>query len=127
VDPSDLPYGLLVPLVIQLLRFGLELWRQRRSKSSRRSAITVSSSPRSKEAIVAKYLVLYTEGSQKLRLPDDVDVPKLKTLITEAIETRRSTSIRIVTDGMESDLVLNGSRITAFTVVEVPNRDVVGL
>jgi hypothetical protein len=57
VDPSDLPYGLLVPLVIQLLRFGLELWRQRRSKSSRRSAITVSSSPRSKEAIVAKYLV----------------------------------------------------------------------
>jgi hypothetical protein len=76
---------------------------------------------------VAKYLVPYTEGSQKLRLPDDVDVPKLKTLITEAIETRRSTSIRIVTDGMESDLVLNGSRITAFTVVEVPNRDVVGL
>jgi hypothetical protein len=36
-------------------------------------------------------------------------------------------SIRVVTDGMESDLDVDGSRLTAFTVVEVADQKVVGL
>jgi hypothetical protein len=124
VDLPDLPYPVLVPVAIQLVKFGIELWRQPRSKSPSRSPI---SAPTPKEATMTRYVVLYTERIQKLRLPDDVDVSKVKTTITEAIETGRSTSIRVVTDGMESDLVLNGSRITAFTVVEVPHQKVVGL
>jgi hypothetical protein len=124
VDLPDLPYPVLVPVAIQLAKFAIELWRQHRSKSPSRPPI---SPPRPKEASMTRYLVLYTERIQKLRLPDDADVLKVKTTVTEAIETGRSTSIRVVTDGMESDLVLNGSRITAFTVVEVPDRKVVGL
>ena len=96
MDLPDLPYPVLVPVAIQLVKFGIELWRQPRSKSPSRSPI---SAPTPKEATMTRYVVLYTERIQKLRLPDDVDVSKVKTTITEAIETGRSTSIRVVTDG----------------------------
>jgi hypothetical protein len=76
---------------------------------------------------LTRYLVRYTERIQKLRLPDDVDVPELKAIVTEATETGRCTTIRVVEGGVQSDLVLNGSRITAFTVVEVADQKVVGL
>jgi hypothetical protein len=116
VDLPDLPYHILVPAAIRVVQFSIELWRQSRSRN-----------PRYKDATVTRYLVLYTERIQKLRLPDDVDVPKLKATITDAIETGRSTSIKVVEGGVQSDLVLNGSRIPAFTVVEGSTQNVVGL
>jgi hypothetical protein len=121
---SDIPYQPLVPVAIQLVKFAIDLWRQPRSKPPSHSPI---SPPRPKEATMTRYLVLYTERIQKLRLPDDVDVPELKAVVTDAIETGRCTSIRVIEGGVQSDLVLNGSRIPAFTVVEVPTQNVVGL
>jgi hypothetical protein len=124
VDLPNLPYAVLVPVVIQLARFAIELSRQPRSKPPSRSAI---SPPRSKETTVVRYLKLCADGSQTWRLPDDVDVPQLKATIREAMQDRRLISVKVVTDGMESDLDVDGSRVTAFTVVGVPTQNVVGL
>jgi hypothetical protein len=120
VDLPDLPYHLVIPVVIQLVKFAIELWRQPRSRSP-------ISPPRPKEATVVRYLKLCADGSQTWRLPDGVDVPQLKATIREAMQDRRLISIKVVTDGMESDLDVDGSRITAFTVVEVVDQKVVGL
>jgi hypothetical protein len=124
VDLPDLPYPVLVPVAIQLVKFAIELWRQPRSKPPSRSSI---SPPRPKESTVVRYLKLCADGSQTWRLPDDVDVPQLKATIREAMQDRRLISVKVVTDGMESDLDVDGSRITAFTVVEVADQKVVGL
>jgi hypothetical protein len=126
VDASDLPYSVLVPLAIQLIKLGVELRRSRHSKASRPTPVAVSS-PRSKEAVVAKYLMLGTDGSQTWRLPDDVEVSQLRATIRRARQDRCSISIKILSDGVESDLDLDGSKITAFAVVEVPVRKAVGL
>jgi hypothetical protein len=126
VDLPDLPYHLIVPVVIQLAKFAIELWRQPRSKPPSRSPISPST-PTPKETTVVRYLKLCADGSQTWRLPDGVDVPQLKATIREAMQDRRLISVRVVTDGMESDLDVDGSRITAFTVVEVADQKVVGL
>ncbi len=124
MDLPDLPYSILVPAAIQLARFGIELWRQHRSKSPSRPPI---SPPRPKEATVVRYLKLCADGSQTWRLPDDVDVSQLKASIRQAMQDRRLISVKVMTDGMESDLDVDGSRMTAFTVVEVADQNVVGL
>jgi hypothetical protein len=119
-DLPDLPYHLVIPVVIQLVKFAIELWRQPRSRSP-------ISPPRPKERTVVRYLKLCADGSQTWRLPDDVDVPQLKATLREARQDRQVVSIKVITNGMPSDLDVDGSRITAFTVVEVPTQNVVGL
>lgn len=124
MDAPDLPYGVLVPLAIQFIKLGVELWRQRRSKSPRPTPVAISS-PRSKEATVSKYLVLGTDGSQRWRLPTDTDVRRLRETIREAVEEGRSISVPIMDGSVESELVLPCSKIRAFTVLE--DRKAIGL
>jgi hypothetical protein len=124
VDLPDLPYPVLVPVAIQLVKFGVELWRQSRSNPPSRSPI---SPPRPKEATVAKYLLLGTDGSQRWRLPDDADVTQLKATIREAMHDRRLITVEVMSDGVKSDLDVDGSKLTAFSVVPVRDRNVVGL